>query len=379
MKIRKFKAKNFAEALEMVRRELSEDAVILSSEEKNGGMKPFVEVTAAVDYDFDRMTAGDGDAGGRDAAVGHTRAEDCPAEGRRALNALSARFRQEITEELKLEIDGLKAVIRDMKYAGPDVPSDRRKKALLQILRERKIREEFAVRLCEKARDENDLLPLIVSDLKAKRPPLSGGESKKAFMLIGPTGVGKTTTIAKLSARAIRRGERAAIINLDTYRIGAGEQVRIYSRIMGVPLATAAGPAEFRRHLANFYRTRDVIFIDTTGRNPGDASYIEHIRTMHEAAAAELAPPEIHLLMSASSDDDFMTRAYSNYRRLPVDRISFTKLDEAVSFGSIYNLRMVYGRPVAYLSTGQKVPDDIEFPDETTLGNLILSKGLVRC
>ncbi|MDA8088503.1 MAG: flagellar biosynthesis protein FlhF, partial [Nitrospiraceae bacterium] len=355
MKIKKFKARNFAEALEMVRRELSEDAVILSSEEKSGGAKPFVEVTAAVDYDSAGTTEEAG-AGSRD-GTGYTR-DAGPEDGRQALGALSARFRQEITGELKSEIDGLKAVIRDMTYGGPCAPADRRKKALIHFLRERKIREEFAVRLCEKARDENDLLPLIVSDLKAGSGPSAGFKTgmdgvagKKAFMFLGPTGVGKTTTIAKLSARAVRRGERAAIINLDTYRIGAGEQVRIYSRIMGVPLATASGPAEFQKCLAGFARTRDVIFIDTTGRNPGDAAYMEHILSMCAAVPAELPPPEIHLLMSASSDDDFMTRAYSNYRRLPVDRISFTKLDEAVSFGSIYNLRMIYGKPVAYLST----------------------------
>nr|MDA8387856.1 hypothetical protein [Nitrospiraceae bacterium] len=188
------------------------------------------------------------------------------------------------------------------------------------------------------------------------------------------------TTIAKLSARAVRRGRRAAIINLDTYRIGAGEQVRIYSRIMGIPLATAAGPAEFQRHLSNFARTRDLIFIDTTGRNPADASYIEYIRSMHAAAAAPGLPaPEVHLLMSASSDDEFMTRAYSHYRGLPVDCISFTKVDEAASLGMIYNLQMIYGKPVAYVSTGQKVPDDLEFPDEDMLGNLILSKGCPKC
>ena len=373
MKIRKFPAKNFAEALEAVRRELGEDAVILSTEEKNG-LKPFVEVTAAVDYEMQGMAG--------EERTENQYSDTGPAPGDENFRRGFDQVRQEITGELKTEIDSLKSIIRQMQFAGPGAPEGGRKRALLNFLRERKIKEEFAVRLCEKARDENDLLPLIISDMEAKEAPAPGagrGPGRKAVMLIGPTGVGKTTTVAKLAARAVRRGERAAIINLDTYRIGAGEQVRIYSRIMGIPLATAAGPAEFRKHLAGFARTRDVVFIDTTGRNPGDAAYIEHIRAMCGAVPEEIAPPEIHLLMSASSDDEFMTRAYSSYKKLLVDRISFTKVDEAVRFGSVYNLRLIYGKPVAYMTTGQKVPDDIEFPDETMLGNLILSKGCFKC
>ena len=383
MKIKKFKAGNFAVALLMARRELGENAVILSSEEKRGP-EPFVEVTAAVDYEMEDFSL----CGTRErrvpAAHGQCSPADAPPSG--PAGGPDERFGRQIAGELKSEIDGLKAAIMEMKFAGREVAgrpglASRRRKALFCYLRERRIREEFALRLCEKARDEKDLLPLIVSDMKANKAKAaspSGASGQRAFMLIGPTGVGKTTTIAKLAARAVRSGRRAAIINLDTYRIGAGEQVRIYSRIMGIPLATATCPAEFRRHLSNFARTRDAIFIDTTGRNPSDASHIEYILGMHQAATG-LAAPEIHLLMSASSDDEFMARAYSNYRRLPIECISFTKVDEAAGLGMIYNLQMIYGKPVAYVSTGQKVPEDLEFPDEDMLGNLILSKGCPKC
>ncbi|MDA8086367.1 MAG: flagellar biosynthesis protein FlhF [Nitrospiraceae bacterium] len=365
MKIRKFKAKNFAEALELVRKELSEDAVILSSEEKSG-VRPFVEVTAAVDYDLDRAP---GQAASESAGSAADRAE-----------AGFQRFRDELSGQFKSEISELKAVINEMKSGGAFSfgPSmDRGKKALLNYLRERKIRDEFALRLCGKAKDPKDLLQLITADLKTKRE--QGGKTKKAFMLIGPTGVGKTTTVAKLCAKAIKEGKKAAIINLDTYRIGAGEQARIYARIMGIPLATASTPAELRVQAAGFAKTRDVIFIDTTGRNPRDDSYIEYIGDMCSAVPADLAPMELHLLMSASSDDEFMMEAYASYKRLPLDCISFTKVDEAVRFGSIYNLQMVYGKPVAYLATGQRVPDDIEFLNEQMLGNLILAKGCYKC
>ncbi|MDA8089869.1 MAG: hypothetical protein M0Z61_06575 [Nitrospiraceae bacterium] len=359
MKIKKFKAKNFAEALELVRKELSEDAVILSSEEKSG-LRPYVEVTAAVDYDLDRRPV-----------------ENClpgAASAKDSMDSGFLRFRDEISGQFKSEINELKTVIQEMKISSAGSSMGRSKKTVLNFLRERKIRDEFAIRLCEKAKSTEDLLPLISADLKTKKNK-KNDDCKKAYMLIGPTGVGKTTTTAKLCARSIRQGKRAAIINLDTYRIGAGEQARIYARIMGIPLATASTPAELRVQVANFAKTRDEVFIDTTGRNPRDASYIEYIENMCGAVSTGPLTMELHLLMSASSDDEFMTQAYSGYRKLPLDCISFTKVDEAVSFGSIYNLQMVYGKPVAYVATGQKVPDDIEFPDETMLGNLILAKG----
>ncbi len=370
MKIKKFKARNFAEALELVRRELSEDAVIISSEEKNGP-RPFVEVTAAVDYDLD----GSREFIPKYPVPGQADELAAVSDAKKNVDAGFLRLRDELTGQFKSEINELKAVIQEMKIGAVGSSMGRGKKSLLNFLRERKIRDEFAIRLCEKARDANDLLRLIAADLKTKRA--QGG--KKVNMLIGPTGVGKTTTVAKLCARAIKEGRKAAIINLDTYRIGAGEQARIYARIMGIPLATASTPAELRGHITNLAKTRDSIFIDTTGRNPWDGSYIDYIRDMHAAVPNDLVPMELHLLMSASSDDEFMTEAYSSYKRLPLDCISFTKVDEAVRFGSIYNLQMVYGKPVAYIATGQKVPDDIEFPDEAMLGNLILAKGCYKC
>ena len=386
----------------MARRELGENAVVLSSDEKRGSKKekPFVEVTAAVDYemeDFSLPGPRTLDAG---QAARMVSLPDAPGEEKRKGPAIppdgAKNSGRELEGELRSEIDGLKAAIREMKFAGreaglPDL-AGRRKRALFNYLRERRIREEFAVRLCEKARDEKDFLALMVSDMKKAGTANATAESpyqysrpgdqdgQRTFMLIGPTGVGKTTTIAKLAARSVRSGRRAAIINLDTYRIGAGEQARIYARIMGIPLATASAPADFLRHLGSFARTRDDIFIDTTGRNPADASHIEYIRGMRQAAAERSLPaPEVHLLMSASADDEFMTMAYSRYSRLPIECISFTKVDEAASLGVIYNLQMIYGRPVAYVCTGQKVPDDLEFTNEEMLGDLILSKGCPKC
>ncbi|MGQ9569280.1 MAG: hypothetical protein ACUVUQ_00270 [Thermodesulfovibrionales bacterium] len=125
-------------------------------------------------------------------------------------------------------------------------------------------------------------------------------------------------------------------------------------------------------HLA---KNRDIIFIDTSGRNPKDKNYL---RGLLEVSQINF-PVEFHLLMSATSDDEFLAEAYQYYRRLPIDCISYTKVDEAVRFGSLYNLLLTYQKPIAYITTGQKVPDDIEFVTLNKVTNLILKKGHYKC
>jgi flagellar biosynthesis protein FlhF len=149
--------------------------------------------------------------------------------------------------------------------------------------------------------------------------------------------------------------------------------MRIYSRIMGIPLDVASDSKEFRTSLSK-YSDRDIIFIDTTGRNPRDRTHIEQLMTLYEVDT----PIETHLLMSAASDDEFMTESYRNYGTLPIDCIAFTKVDEATRLGSIYNLSVVSEKPVGYITTGQRVPQDIEFPDSSRLAAMIMGNGVDR-
>lgn len=395
MKIKKFKAKTFTEALELVKKEFSEDAIILSTEERKG-IKPFVEITAAVDYELSHERGEDiGERPYRKSKTGiASQKNNAGADhthhtfsGAHAPHLLSTEFQyltSSLTHEIKNEIENLREMIASMRDYGPKMSLPTNKKMIFHFLRERSVREEFALRLCKKAKDFNDIPSLLSSDIKVKGQNIVNGSStklqdylgyKKAVMLIGPTGVGKTTTIAKLSAGAIKDGKRVAIISLDTYRIGAVEQVRIYSKIMGIPLSIITNFRDLKNSLVNFAKSRDIIFIDTSGRNPKDEMYINNLL---EISQIEF-PMEIHLLMSASCDDEFMAEAHQFYRRLPIDCLSFTKIDEAVRFGSLYNLPLLYQRPVAYITTGQKVPDDIEFVTVNKLINLILKKGHYEC
>ncbi len=385
MKIKKFSARTFSEALELVKKELSEDAVILATEEKRG-LRPHVEVTAAVDYDA--KTVRNTECGVRNqiqkpqseirkepALESFNRGKSEIKTDRPAV-AHSAAYRaaaagDDGNADLRAEIGSLRSLIESMKNNGYEVALPSRKRTVLNYLRERAIREEFALRLCEKTADLNDIPLLLSADIKVKH----GAASRKAVMFIGPTGVGKTTTIAKLAAQAISAGKKAAIINLDTYRIGAVEQMRIYSNILGIPFATVSSIPEFRSSLQKFAGTRDVVFVDTTGRSHRDRAYLDEINGVCSAGI----PLELHLLMSANADDECMIDAYRAYSRLPVDYLGFSKIDEAVRFGALYNLLLIYQKPVAWLTTGQRVPGNIEQATVKRLAGLIMKKECAVC
>ena len=270
MKIKKFTARTFSEALAQVKKELSQDAIILSTEEKHG-LRPHVEVTAAVDYDTSAsgvqssqfLVHGEPQKQNSEQSTLHSEPAVRPCSERVSSYGTTPAF-DYAANDLKSEITSLRLMIESMKNNGYEVSLPSKKRAMMTFFRERSIREEFALRLCDRTTNIDEIPLMISADIKIKRQ--SG--SRKAVMLMGPTGVGKTTTLAKLAAQAVKAGKKAAIINLDTFRIGAVEQVRIYSRILGIPLITAHTGEEFRSNLAKYAENRDIVFIDTTGRNP---------------------------------------------------------------------------------------------------------------
>jgi flagellar biosynthesis protein FlhF len=376
MKIKKFTARTFAEALELVKKELSTDAVILATEEKKG-LRPHVEVTAAVDYHPAEHSAATAKPTTKDAVMprpAFANAARTNAYARtNALGAASAHAAAEDRDDSALlaEVSELKAMLLSMKNSGYEVALPAKKRALLMFLRERQVREEYALRLCDKTSELAEIPLLISSDIRVRR----NQPQRKAVMFVGPTGVGKTTTIAKLAAQAVRDGRKAALLNLDTYRIGAAEQSRIYARILGIPLVTASSVADFQRGLTKLSAERDVVFVDTAGRSPRDEAHIDELGEL-----CSVAPDlELHLLMSANTDDACMQDAQRAYQKLPVDYVSFSKIDEALRFGPLYNVLVAWQKPVAWLATGQRVPGDIEAATVARLAGLIAAKESTVC
>jgi len=202
--------------------------------------------------------------------------------------------------------------------------------------------------------------------------PVAG--AKRVAALVGPTGVGKTTTVAKLAADLkLRRGARVGLLTVDSYRIAAVEQLRTYADIIDVPLAAADGPEAARRALDDL-GPLDVVLVDTAGRSPRDE---ERIRELGDLLAA-IRPDEVHLVLGASTSRRGLRAAADLFAPARPDRLILTKLDEAETLGPLLAVLGPDDRPVAYLATGQDVPDDLEPADRGRLARLILGEEAVE-
>jgi flagellar biosynthesis protein FlhF len=201
--------------------------------------------------------------------------------------------------------------------------------------------------------------------------PSRGGrvDGPLVIALVGPTGVGKTTTIAKLAATyKLRRGQRVGLITTDTFRIAAVEQLRTYASIISVPLRVVMSPSEMAsacRAMADC----DVVLIDTAGRSPKDGQRVEELSAYLEAAQ----PHETHLVLSATASPSAMRNAAAGFAQAGPDRLLFTKLDEADSVGPVVSMVHALGLPLSFVTTGQEVPDHIEAGRADRLARMILS------
>ncbi|MDR3347430.1 MAG: flagellar biosynthesis protein FlhF [Helicobacteraceae bacterium] len=183
--------------------------------------------------------------------------------------------------------------------------------------------------------------------------------SKKVIMLVGPTGVGKTTTLAKLAARfAYRLNEKykVGLMTLDTYRIGAVEQLMYYAKMMRVGIETVQDPIDFSAALSSL-RHCDIILIDTAGSSQHDKEKIMRIGQFLEAEKQTTI--DVTLVLSSNSKYDDLRDIYKNFNSLEVDSIVATKLDETNSLGTLFSFLYETKKPLTYFSIGQEVPDDL--------------------
>ncbi|GAB6044424.1 hypothetical protein JCM11957_00220 [Caminibacter profundus] len=199
---------------------------------------------------------------------------------------------------------------------------------------------------------------------------------KKIMMFVGPTGVGKTTTIAKLAARyayKLSRRHKVGIITLDTYRIGAVEQLMTYAKMMKLPIETVVDPNDFEEAL-NTLRHNDYILIDTVGSSQHDKEKIEKINSFLKVDS--FAEINVNLVLSAVTKYEDLIDIYKNFSILPIDTFIFTKLDETRSYGNIFSLLLDTKKPISYFSIGQEVPDDLIVADSDYILKGILNKEL---
>lgn len=205
----------------------------------------------------------------------------------------------------------------------------------------------------------------------AKRIPCQHGIPKPqrqadsrplTIAFVGPTGVGKTTTIAKLAATyKLRFGAKVALLTCDTFRIAAVDQLRTYANIIGVPVRVAVTPSELKAAAEDLADQADVIFVDTAGRSHTDADKVGELT----AGLAELDPHQTHLVLNASAATNVLERAAGRFAQASPTHLTLTKLDEAVTTGSLFSIlneleRRACAVSLAYVTTGQQVPEQID-------------------
>lgn len=237
----------------------------------------------------------------------------------------------------------------------------------------------------------SDLVPVVAAEciermLPAAEPlQLSPNGGTKFVAFVGPTGVGKTTTIAKLAAQfKLRNKCKVAMITIDTYRIAAVDQLRAYADILNVPLQVVMTPQEMTAAVQRM-RDVDLVLIDTAGRSQRNKHRLRELQAFLDAArdaAGERAvrdedasPLETYLVLSCTTRPDQMVEVAREFAFLGLDRVVFTKLDEAVGLGVILNVAKKLDLQLSYLTTGQEVPDDIEVGHRRRIAELILNRG----
>jgi len=250
----------------------------------------------------------------------------------------------------------------------------------IKMLVSRDIREELAVKIMKKVdqrisiNSNSDLtvinaIKIVIKDILDKPVTIkSNYNEQKVFMFVGPTGVGKTTTLAKLAAKlSLRENKKVGLITSDTYRIAAVEQLRTYSDILGIPLSVIYEPVELKSAIASF-DDKDYILIDTAGRNYKDNTLQEELKGMIK----HIKDPEIFLVLSLVADYKNLVNVINSHDFIKDYKIIFTKFDEAVTFGNILNIKMLSNKKLSYITTGQSVPDDIEVLNTDALIDIIV-------
>lgn len=410
MVIKRYIVNNMNEAITRIRYELGSNAVIISQRKiRKPGIKGFfsnkvIEVTAAVDNskvdegievikkainksniknDYEEKIEGrksfyESKQGDKVETNKFNREKEVEFKSREA--EVKTKEVSEIKEPLKekepskekeilSQIDEMKGLLN---LLIKDDKNEIEEDSTLLRLKSLDINENIANYLIsdmENVEDKNKEIKMRVSKMVETIKP----KSKGVVVLVGPTGVGKTTTIAKLAGRfALMEKKKVGLITIDTYRIGAVEQLKTYAEIMGIPFRVVINPKDMNEAVKSMDDC-EMILVDTTGRSSKNTMQIVELR----AYIDRLEEKEVHLVISGTTKNSDIKAIIEGYKPLGFESLIITKLDETTTYGPILNILDMSNKPIAYITEGQSVPDDIKEADKEYIVNLILGEDSI--
>lgn len=372
MKLKTFQASDLKEALSQVKKEMGPEAVILSTQSRRfrgmqtGRMRrPGVEVTAAVDLRAFPENGGNG--------------EREPDRGGWLPPSLTP------VSRIQEDLDEVKDLLQQwLRKNGPPSWLEQHKELAMfyRFLTRTGLDERFLQRWLQNVQgllEQSGEKPLTLKEVAIRYlmhafevvDPWQAKEGRpRCWTFIGPTGVGKTTTIAKLAAKfGLYQKQKVGLISLDNQRLGAHGQLAAYGRLTGQPLVVVHQRQELLEALEQM-RDLDLVLIDTAGRSPYDPDLQDALQHL----LGEVPGLEHHLVLSATTKECNLTNAIKSFSVLPIASYIITKVDETNDFSGIFNQLCRHQIPVSYLTAGQRVPEDIELSSRRRVTELLLRR-----
>ena len=396
MDIKTYRAKTMQQALGLVRRELGPDAAVLHTRELNGGFVRRMlfgrkyEVAASSNVNVpSRLPARMQEQlqGGRRVGTAHQLAYSAVNElaGNGLVGDAHPRPAPSsvLDRQVAGQLDRLQEMIEKLCSQPAVAPKHELPETLFRVFTdmiEAEVDESIARDLVDRIRNDSGLhvadsllvkarvAQLLEEDITVTGPITTSSDKCRLVALVGPTGVGKTTTIAKLAANyRLREKKRVGLITVDTYRVAAVEQLRTYADIIDLPMEVVSTPREMREAVARM-RNLDLVLMDTAGRSPRDEIKIQELRSLLAEAEAD----DVLLVLSATAGTRSLTATAEKFAEVGTTGLLLTKLDEATSLGHLVALTQQCRLPISYLTDGQNVPDDIQVAERHRLAYMML-------
>lgn len=391
MKVKKYIVDTLPQAMGQIKTELGNDAMILHTKKiKTGGFFGFfgkekIEVIAAVDNSTQQQIPKNQNQYNK-ATQNYSNANSFTTTSKETKtitpvpnSATSLTNSNQLTSEVgELKNLIIKLMMNDNE-AGLSKSYKKELKEKYELLIKQGVSLELATSLIEKTVENigedadsftiyNELEMQIMNILSEHSDAKEIQESTKIVHFVGPTGVGKTTTIAKLAAeKVLKQNKRIAFVTADTYRIGAVDQLKTYAEILNAPIEVVFSPQDTKKAIEKL-QGYDLIFMDTAGRNYHNDMYISELNNI----LAKTNSTETFLVLSLTHKYEDMISILERFKKVNIDKILFTKFDETFSYGSILNILNDYPYSSSYITHGQSVPDDIELFDEQKIAKAIL-------